>query len=277
MRAGRPHFKCGIYSRLAPSLIQLSCSLPTSLDCHLAVSSPQRLATKDRSLYGYNPTLRTADDPAQDRRFSFDFWPLPRPTSSQNSATRTADSASTIAQFKLKMTNISYTFVTAQTGTATTGAWEVISRLHALLAPSSLELLLARETPRPPDRNTSRIISVSKTVKVLIEYFPAPLSLPRVPVLHPPLSTLESGHCQMIGRFFFPIQPGPPTITSKKTTISHQVSILPSVPPDHISTRRAVLRTGWRHFLRVNRPLKPSSPWVLSNLFPHLSKNKALI
>jgi hypothetical protein len=97
MRAGRPHFKCGTYSWLAPSLIQLSCSSPTSPDCHQAVSSPQCLATKYYSLYGHSPNLRTADDPAQDRRVFFDFWPLPRPFSSQNSATRTADSAPTSA------------------------------------------------------------------------------------------------------------------------------------------------------------------------------------
>ena len=177
----------------------------------------------------------------------------------------------------LKMTNIHHTFsLDAQTGTAKTVAWKVTSRLLAVLAPSSLKLQLARGAQKPPGRNTSRIITVSKNVEALKEYFPAPLSLPRVPVLHPPLSTLESGHCQMIGRFFFPIQPGPPLITSKKTTIFHQVSILPSVPPDHISTRRKVLRTGWRPFLRANRPLKPSSPLILSNSFPHLSKINAL-
>jgi hypothetical protein len=216
---------------------------------------------------------------ADDRRFSFDFWPLPRPISSQNSATRTADSAPTIAQFKLKMTNIPHTFsLDAQTGTAeTVVASEIPSRLPHLRATSSLKLPLARGALKLPDRNRSRIISMSKNLEVLIEFFLVPLSLPRVPVPRPPLSTLESGHCQMIGRFLFPIQPGLPLIMSKKTTISHQVSIIPSVPPDHISTKRTVLRTGWRHFLRANRPLKPSSPCVLSNSFPHLSKIKALI
>ena len=262
MRAGRPHFKCGTYSWLAPSLSQLSCSSPTSLDCHLAVSTlgawPQRSVLYTGIVPFYGPRV----NPAEDRRFSFDFWPLPRPVSSQNSATRTADSAPTIAQFKLKMTTIHT--LEAQTGTATTVAWKVTSRLPALLATSSLKLRLG-EALKTPDRNTSRITSVSKNVEVLIEHFPAPLSLPRAPVLHPPLSTLESGHCQMIGRFFFPTQPGLPLKPSKKTTISHQVLILPFVPPDHISTRRTVLRTGWRHFLRANRPLKPSSPLVLSN------------
>jgi hypothetical protein len=140
------------------------------------------------------------------------------------------------------MTNIPHTFsLDAQTGTAKTVAWKVTSRLLAVLVPSSLKLRLARGAQKPPDRNTSRIISVSKNVEVLIEYFPVPLSLPRVLVLHPPFSTLESGHCPMIGRFFFPIQPGLPLIPSKKTTISHQGSILPSVPPDHISTKKRVL------------------------------------